>query len=366
MGGVTSDNMEKITIICFKDSRFPLLPEVTLKYEEKFVVVNNVPKHGLFHEAGIEDGDIILEVNGQCFENISSESVYKILSSLEGNITINMRKQGKNSIDNSIEEKLRKENQILKKKITRLNEQMGAFKTNQDAITNKIDEVKNHYNRLELEKDVRIQELENELDVANKQVEQLIEDNKILANQAEEKESENKDNLTFQVDKLNTIVEMKDKLIDEMESKFEEQEKKMELTKLKYENLLKESEAGNNPKKEILKIQHGKNSSKDSLEERWKRQEERLDKFEKFAVELTGYLSNQKEQKDKPKQDSYEEFKYFSAKRFSFTPEHDSRKRASSQSRNNEENDRKRRVSKRISLKDKMKDFKPNKMPSFL
>merc|ERR1712098_1002119 len=310
---------------------------------EKFVVVNNVPKHGIFHEAGIADGDIILEVNGQCFENISSESVYKILSSLEGNITINMRKQGKNSTDNSNEEKLRKENQILKKKISRLNEQMGAFKTNQDAITNKIDEVKNHYNRLELEKDVRIQELENELDVANKQVEQLIEDNKILASQAE------------------------DKLIDEMESKLEEQEKKMELAQLKYENLLKESKDGNNPKKEILKIQHEKNSLKDSLEERWKRQEERLDKFEKFAVDLTEYLSNQKEQKDKPKQDSYEEFKYFSAKRFSFTPEHDSRKRASSQSRNNEENDRKRRVSKRISLKDKMKkDFKPNKVPSFL
>ena len=177
--------MEKITVICFKDSRFPLLPEVTLKYEDKFVVVNNVPKHGIFYDAGIEDGDIILEVNGQSFENISSEMVYKILSSIEGNVTMSMRKQGKTLDDNdSNEGKLRKENQLLKKKISKLNEQMGTFRTNQDAITNKIDEVKKYYNRLELEKDVRIKELENELHIANKQIEQLIEDNKVLATRA--------------------------------------------------------------------------------------------------------------------------------------------------------------------------------------
>ena len=386
--------MEKITVICFKDSRFPLLPEVTLKYEDKFVVVNNVPKLGIFYDAGIEDGDIILEVNGQSFENISSEMVYKILSSIEGNVTMSMRKQGKTlDDDDSNEGKLRKENQLLKKKISKLNEQMGTFRTNQDAITNKIDEVKKYYNRLELEKDVRIKELENELHIANKQIEQLIEDNKVLATQAgnikeeiEEKDSSNENNFTFQIDELYKTIEIKDEKIKEMESKFKAQEKNLkkevEQTQLKYANLLKESDANckekeSNPREDedVLNCQQAKASWKDSLEERWKRQEERLDKFEKFAMELTEYLSYQNEKKEKPSHDSYEEFKYFSAKRFSFNPESEPRKRASrsppsrssEESFFNEESARKRRATKRNFIKDALnKDFKQNKISSFL
>jgi len=80
--------MKTLLVKCFKESSFPLLPEVTIKNEHNFVYVRRVPREGLFASKGVKAGDVILSVNGISFKDADSNTVFSTLSELTGDIEI--------------------------------------------------------------------------------------------------------------------------------------------------------------------------------------------------------------------------------------------------------------------------------------
>ena len=84
----TDLKMSLIVVKCFKPSQFPLLPEVTIKNEFNQVVARKVPDESLFARAGVVDGDIIVSVNDTSLENKESSEVFKLLSTLQGDLKV--------------------------------------------------------------------------------------------------------------------------------------------------------------------------------------------------------------------------------------------------------------------------------------
>ena len=76
------------TVTCFKESGFPLLPEITIKNEQNQVVVRKVPGNGEFAKFGVKEGDIIESVNGISFKGFDNNKVFSTLSVLTGELKI--------------------------------------------------------------------------------------------------------------------------------------------------------------------------------------------------------------------------------------------------------------------------------------
>merc|ERR1719186_2130335 len=76
------------TVTCFKESGFPLLPEITIKNEQNQVVVRKVPENGKFAKFGVKEGDIIESVNGISFRGFDNNKVFSTLSVLTGELKI--------------------------------------------------------------------------------------------------------------------------------------------------------------------------------------------------------------------------------------------------------------------------------------
>jgi len=77
-----------ITVTCFKESAFPLLPEITIKNEQTKWVVTKVPENGEFAKSGVKEGDAIESVNGIRFEGMDNNKVFGALSVLTGTVKI--------------------------------------------------------------------------------------------------------------------------------------------------------------------------------------------------------------------------------------------------------------------------------------
>eukprot|EP00092_Neocalanus_flemingeri_P026270 GFUD01028475.1.p1 GENE.GFUD01028475.1~~GFUD01028475.1.p1 ORF type:complete len:1309 (+),score=423.19 GFUD01028475.1:182-4108(+) len=75
-------------VTCFKESGFPLLPEITIKNEQNQVVVRKVPADGEFAKFGVKEGDVIESVNGISFKGFDNNKVFSTLSVLTGDLTI--------------------------------------------------------------------------------------------------------------------------------------------------------------------------------------------------------------------------------------------------------------------------------------
>merc|ERR1719186_415773 len=76
------------TVTCFKESGFPLLPEITIKNEQNQVVMRKVPVNGEFAKFGVKEGDIIESVNGISFKKFDNNKVFSTLSVLTGELKI--------------------------------------------------------------------------------------------------------------------------------------------------------------------------------------------------------------------------------------------------------------------------------------
>ena len=232
-----------ITVKCHKEAKFPLLPEVTIKNENSKVVMRKIPVNGVFDKAGAKDGDVIKSVNETSFENISSQEVFRFLSSVEGDLTIVIdqavkeepteepivnnkikRKAMKKQMEESskrndspkivagkakfnpvrskenlsllknpqpVEHKkkeedmsktvLLRENLILKKKIEKLNLDIGNFARTQEAINKQIEEIKVNASKSDQEREKKMEEMEENLKIKQRTIDQLIEDNNFLA-----------------------------------------------------------------------------------------------------------------------------------------------------------------------------------------
>ena len=77
-----------ITVTCYKESAFPLLPEITIKNEQTKWVVTKVPEDGEFAKSGVKEGDTIESVNGIRFEGMDNNKVFGALSVLTGTVNI--------------------------------------------------------------------------------------------------------------------------------------------------------------------------------------------------------------------------------------------------------------------------------------
>jgi len=77
-----------ITVTCFKESAFPLLPEITIKNEQTKWVVTKVPEDGEFAKYGVKEGDAIESVNGIRFEGMDNNKAFGALSVLTGSVNI--------------------------------------------------------------------------------------------------------------------------------------------------------------------------------------------------------------------------------------------------------------------------------------
>ena len=80
--------MKTLSVKCFKESGFPLLPEVTIKNEHNKVYVRRVPGEGVFASKGVKEGDVILSVNGISFEDADINTVFSKLSEITGDVDI--------------------------------------------------------------------------------------------------------------------------------------------------------------------------------------------------------------------------------------------------------------------------------------
>ena len=80
--------MATVSVTCFKTKGFPLLPEITIKNEERKVVVRRVPPGGKFAAAGVEEGDVINTVNQKSFTGLDNNQVFKALSKITGEVKI--------------------------------------------------------------------------------------------------------------------------------------------------------------------------------------------------------------------------------------------------------------------------------------
>ena len=82
----TCENMNSVT--CYKESGFPLLPEITIKNEHNKVVVRKVPVDGEFAKFGVKEGDVIESVNGISFHGFDNNKVFSTLSVMTGDMNI--------------------------------------------------------------------------------------------------------------------------------------------------------------------------------------------------------------------------------------------------------------------------------------
>ena len=80
--------MKTLLVKCFKESGFPLLPEITIKNERSNVVVRKVPEGGIFAREGVKEGDVILSVNGVAFKGFDNNKVFSTLSVIKGDVQI--------------------------------------------------------------------------------------------------------------------------------------------------------------------------------------------------------------------------------------------------------------------------------------
>lgn len=245
-----------ITVKCFKESQFPLLPEVTIKNEGK-VFVRDVPMGGVFSKAGVKDGDIIVSVNDHQFENICSPDMFRLLSAITGDVTIVTRSQGKSKetkatrksqringnygaklaekaniqeargescpncdqkfpsisavsshfteihsnsrhppgpktqqLDSN--EKILRENHVLKKKNERMVKEIEIFRMQHEVFKTQLEQVSEKSQQLDLQTEIkvteqigRIKDLERDLQIKQKTIEQLIKDNEFLAQESQ-------------------------------------------------------------------------------------------------------------------------------------------------------------------------------------
>ena len=75
-------------VSCYKESGFPLLPEITIKNEQNKVVVRKVPVDGDFAKFGVKEGDVIESVNGISFKGFDNNKVFSTLSVMTGDLKI--------------------------------------------------------------------------------------------------------------------------------------------------------------------------------------------------------------------------------------------------------------------------------------
>jgi len=89
MGSLKNSMMvSRVTVTCFKESPFPLLPEISIRDDGDRTVVTKVSPGGVFAKAGVTEGDVIQSVNDTNFKDTNANKLFPALSKLTGTVKV--------------------------------------------------------------------------------------------------------------------------------------------------------------------------------------------------------------------------------------------------------------------------------------
>ena len=169
-----------------------------------------------------------------------------------------------NTQQDSSSVKLQRENQVLKRRIERLNKEVESFRKNKEAINLQIKEVTEKYG--EIEDDVKIKQ---------KIIEQLIQDQACFAEEKETSVAEKNAMETLIADQAKELVDVK----QHFKSKIEEMASEMNTFKTMNEDIQAKLDMNENFKETITKLEAG-------LKEKDEKIRKYKDKFLKVSKEL--------------------------------------------------------------------------------
>ena len=358
-----------ITVTCFKESQFPLLPEVTIKNEGN-VFVRDVPEGGVFAKAGVKDGDVIVSVNDHPFENISSPDMFRLLSAITGDVTIVTRSQGESgkketramrssqrnkgkdgatlaekakiqeargescpncdqkfpsisavsshftevhsnsrhppgpktptqkpqtkTPQTDSKEKILRENHVLKKKNERMVKEIENFRMQHEVFKTQLEQVSEKSQKLDLQKEIKVTEqiakikdLERDLQIKQKTIEQLIKDNEFLAQESQPKDDPKEKAA------MEALIDSQKKELDTLKLNFksevEEMSKKMGAYEAMNDDIQSKLNSYDELQNKIAKLER-ELKSKDEKNKKYK------ENFSKVTKELQDMQEKQEEQ----------------------------------------------------------------------